>query len=428
MGCISLREYDIIRPHSSGGDVPDVCFEWLKKTALARQKLADKEFVKIVSRGGDEALQVRNYVGLLQTPDGTCIEIFPKSSSGVFEREAAVKLLLKMLGKVYDLSALEATAADLGVRKQPLIEILISLFLMRVAKLVHKGIRSDYSRIKDRKTFLKGRLRVAQQLRQPVSKQHTFCIEYDQFLPDRPENRLIRSALETILKWTKSTVNQKLARELHFSFFDIPQSTNYSVDMNRWSNQRDMIYYRPVLPWVSLILTNHTPWFMRSSWHGMSLLFPMEQLYERYLGKVFKRQVSKGYTLREQAGSHYLTTHKDEGWFRLRPDFVVSKKNQPIAILDAKWKLLDSTKRNRREKYGLSQADFYQLFAYGQKYLANGGDLFLVYPLHEHFKHPLSVFTFGERHKLWIVPFDLQEDCLMLHPGLRRADWLPNAN
>ncbi|WP_257813292.1 McrC family protein [Burkholderia glumae] len=37
--------------------------------------------------------------------------------------------------------------------------------------------------------------------------------------------------------------------------------------------------------------------------------------------------------------------------------------------------LIDGSKANNAEKYGLSQADFYQLHAYGQAYLDGQGDV-----------------------------------------------------
>jgi 5-methylcytosine-specific restriction enzyme subunit McrC len=52
----------------------------------------------------------------------------------------------------------------------------------------------------------------------------------------------------------------------------------------------------------------------------------------------------------------------------------------PQAVLDTKWKLINGHQNNAREKYGLREQDFFQLFAYGENYLPAGGCLFLVYP------------------------------------------------
>ncbi len=382
--------------------------------ALERQEKEETEFIRLISKRGIESLQVRNYVGLLQTPDGTCIEILPKISDVNANREESILLLLKMLQKVYDLPELKSTDASLDVKKSSLIEILISRFLSQVALLVHKGIRSDYIRIQEQRAYLKGRFRVSEQIRQPVSKQHQFCIEHDQFLPNRPENKLIRASLDQVLKWSQSSKNQKLARELQFSFIEIEASSQYKIDLSQWSKQRDMVYYQQIKPWVELILMTQTPWFMSNNWHGISLLFPMERLFEAYVGQVLSKQLVSQYLIKEQVTSQYLTKHQDKSWFQLRPDYAIYKNNTIHYILDAKWKLIDSDAGDSKRKYGLSQMDFYQLLAYGQNYLYGEGDMFLVYPLNNKFTKPLSSFSFNEELRIWIVPFDLHSDTLVI--------------
>ncbi|MCD5997555.1 hypothetical protein KDX38_28945, partial [Pseudomonas sp. CDFA 602] len=74
-------------------------------------------------------------------------------------------------------------------------------------------------------------------------------------------------------------------------------------------------------------------------------------------------------------------------------------------VLDTKWKRLDSTSGSKN--YGLSQSDFYQLFAYGQKYLGGEGDLVLIYPRRASFQEALPGFEFSAGLRLWVVPFDL---------------------
>jgi 5-methylcytosine-specific restriction enzyme subunit McrC len=66
------------------------------------------------------------------------------------------------------------------------------------------------------------------------------------------------------------------------------------------------------------------------------------------------------------------------------------------------------------DKYGLSQSDFYQLFAYGQKYLSGVGDMLLIYPKTSQFQHILPPFHFDHQLTLWAVPFCLERDELLL--------------
>lgn len=69
--------------------------------------------------------------------------------------------------------------------------------------------------------------------------------------------------------------------------------------------------------------------------------------------------------------------------------------------------MIDASEDKRSEHFGLSQTDFYQMFAYGHKYLGGKGELYLVYPAHEQFEHMLGPFNFSSELNLWIVPFDL---------------------
>ena len=397
---ISLREYE----HIQHGDISASAFAWLE-TLASQRKQGEKEFL----RHHGKSLQVRNFVGILETPDGTCIEILPKTTDSVrLETERA--LLWKMLNVVNKLPFCETTDAALEKRQGSLLEILIARFLQEVSRIVHRGIRSDYVRIKTEAAFIKGRLRVAQQIRQPISRQHRFQIEYDCFLPDRAENRLIKTALLAVTKSSQHLDNQRLARELLFAFDAIPVSTQMKADFSRWSNQRDMVHYRAAKPWVKLILLRETPWFLQGNWQGISLLFPMEKLFESYVEIMLKKRLLPAYQLISQSTLYSLVRHEDKALFQLKPDMCIRHGQVTHLVLDAKWKRLDA----KADKYGLSQSDFYQLFAYGHKYLSGVGNLLLIYPKTDTFFEALPPFHFDHQLTVWAVPFCLERDALLL--------------
>ncbi len=98
--------------------------------------------------------------------------------------------------------------------------------------------------------------------------------------------------------------------------------------------------------------------------------------------------------------------------FRLKPDLLVDQGSRRW-VLDTKWKRIDETLP--KENYGLSQADFYQLFAYGHKYRVSEAQpvLALIYPKWKGLSDALPVFEFGEGLQLHVLPFDLDRDYLM---------------
>jgi 5-methylcytosine-specific restriction enzyme subunit McrC len=171
---------------------------------------------------------------------------------------------------------------------------------------------------------------------------------------------------------------------------------------------------------------NETPLSLVGTWHGCSLLFPMEKLFERYVEACPRRTLPAGTTLQAAARRHHLARHEGQPWFALVPDFLVTVNGQTV-VLDTKWKRIDESRNNPTDKYGLSQADFYQLFAYGTRYLSGAGDMLLVYPRTTTFRAPLPVFEFSETLRLWVVPFDLVAGSFVDEPfGLSSSSVLKN--
>ena len=356
-------------------------WKFLESYAYSNKK--EDRFIRAASFNGKKALQVKNFVGFITTPDGTYLEILPKISEGDQSVEATRKLLIRMLSAVDDLNFIATTDADVEIFNKPLAEVLISRFLKELAQVVRKGIRKDYVNIEKEERFLKGRLLVSQQVKQLTTKQHLFRIAYDFFSDNRAENRLIHSALIQIAHWSKSEVNQRIARELRFAFNEIPVSVNYKTDLSQWSISRDMVGYKALLPWVRLILNQQSPFAVKGNQAGISYLFPMEELFEKYVAKMLQKHATPPYKFETQKRGKYLSIAPEA--FLLKPDLALYSSGNLVGILDTKWKLIDQdTKYGNGSsdiKSGISQADIYQMFAYGHKYLDGGtGRMMLIYP------------------------------------------------
>ncbi len=150
--------------------------------------------------------------------------------------------------------------------------------------------------------------------------------------------------------------------------------------------------------------------------HAPSLLFPMDALFEAFVAHHIPKQLGSTFRLKAQARSQYLAVHQDSPWFQLKPDLLIQRGGNTIQVLDTKWKLIDASMANRREKYQLSQGDFYQLYAYGIHYLNGNGDVVLIYPRTDDFLKPLSPFHFLQHPsmRLWVLPYCLESHSLLL--------------
>ncbi len=283
-------------------------------------------------------------------------------------------------------------------------------FLAELDHLIKRGIRFDYQRVEEEQRFLRGQLNVVAQMRQPPGRQHHFQIRHDIFLPDRAENRLLKLALEQVAKATQDASNWRLANELRSMLAEIPTSRQVQADFRAWSRDRLMAHYQAVKPWCELILNRKMPLAVAGEWQGMSLLFPMEKLFERYVENWLRRNLPSTAKLIAPASRYSLCEHEQKPIFRLEPDLLVQHSGMDW-LLDTKWKRLNAADRDN--KYGLSQADFYQLFAYGQKYLGGQGELVLIYPRWAPFQTALPLFDFGGGLTLRVLPFDLEREYLV---------------
>jgi 5-methylcytosine-specific restriction enzyme subunit McrC len=379
-------------------------WNFLAKYANSSEK--NHRFLKFKN---SEILKVQNFVGVIATPDGTQIEILPKINTDKNGVDKSRKTLTKMLKVVNKLTFIETTEADLQLNNQ-LLEVVISNFLNELGRLIKKGIRFDYSRIKAQEKFLKGQLQLGKQLNEPPHKQHLFHLEYDVFLANRVENRLLHSALLLALKFTKKSQNQRNAKHFLIYFDEVPLAKDYKNEFRQWSKNRDMNYYQAVLPWLKLILNQQSPLALNDNNAGISFLFPMEQLFEQYVAKILAKNLPAGYRLTEQKPQKYLA--KKPQTFRLKPDIVISdEQGLPIYILDTKWKLINESQKNQwgnqDGKKGVSQSDVYQIFAYGKKYKVK--NVALIYPKWDKFREDFG-FELDEDLHLCIRSFALDDD------------------
>lgn len=406
---IVVREYARVTTSALDGNTLDAArvsesaFDWLCSESTRLQK-SGAALVQVENR---RWLRLDNYVGVIETPCGTRIEILPKTVSDGDDADSGRRLLRKMLARCLDLPARETSPTDIQTFRAPLTEWVMRQFLQSLDAVVKRGLRFDYHAVREERRFLHGKLDVQRQLRQPPGRGHLFQIEHDVFDADRPENRLLCSALDQVCRLTRDAGNWRLARELATLLVDVPRCNNVANDFRRWGSDRLLAHYRPARPWCALILGEQTPLSILGEWHGSSLLFPMEKVFEHYVEACLRKSLPHDATLKSQASSQYLCAHDSQSWFQLKPDFLIKQGDQTW-VLDTKWKLLDQALSGAKEKYGLSQSDFYQLFAYGHRYLPAAGQMLLIFPMTHRFQQPLPVFTYSEQLHLWVVPFDLQ--------------------
>ena len=132
---------------------------------------------------------------------------------------------------------------------------------------------------------------------------------------------------------------------------------------------------------------------------AFALLFDMNKLFESYVGNFIKKKHVG--TILQRSEKHLVEYPKS---FKLRPDIFLEGK----FIADTKWKIIRQDINESEKKYKISQADLYQLYAYGKKHEC--GKLYLIYPKIDGAKQEFMKFEYEKDMQLEILYFDLEKD------------------
>ncbi|HBM1915690.1 TPA: restriction endonuclease, partial [Escherichia coli] len=180
-------------------------------------------------------------------------------------------------------------------------------------------------------------------------------------------------------------------------------------DINNLRLERGMAHYNEPMAWAQLILRGMSPSALQGNTKAISLLFPMEAVFESFVAQTLPYELPSHLKVIPQAATYSLVKHGSNDCFKLRPDLLIQSRRpvQTKLVMDTKWKLINSNSQ-KTTQYGLAQADFYQMFAYGQKYLNGIGEMYLIYPAHDQFNQPIQQhFAFSKTLKLWVVPYQI---------------------
>ncbi|QIB90688.1 McrC family protein [Methanosarcina mazei] len=139
------------------------------------------------------------------------------------------------------------------------------------------------------------------------------------------------------------------------------------AEIDRISFTRLNRKFEPFIRICRIFLSHSTLTLQASDVETFSLLIPMETLFEEFIAKVIKEDPDYFFGPQTSVSTQQyigkLASSEDgSGVFNLQPDIVI-KRGPDVAIIDTKYKLLDDEKR----KYGVSQADMYQMYAYVTK-------------------------------------------------------------
>lgn len=332
---------------------------------------------------GRKGLRARGVVGVIAA-EGCALEILPKidipGEDGLQATGSIRRRLIHMLAIALDLRIEVGQVTALDWQRETLLEILIRLFSDKLIDAVRQGMPRCYVEHADDLPKLRGRLHVKRQLTTLAAEPSRLACRYDALTPDIPLNRIMKAAVGRLSQIARTTDNQRRLRELAFAYADI---TDVPLQALRWDRvvlNRTNARWRELLNLARLLLGERFQTTSAGGANGFSLLFEMNTLFEEYVARVLKRALSNtDLNVVSQGGRLYCLQAEDrKGLFQTRPDILVKRGEAILQVIDTKWKRVAA--RIDDPKQGVSQADVYQMMAYGRLYRCD--NLTLLYPHH----------------------------------------------
>ncbi|MFJ9833677.1 McrC family protein [Streptomyces sp. NPDC101169] len=223
-----------------------------------------------------------------------------------------------------------------------------------VDRALRQGLLQGYRVAEEAALVVRGRIREAEQIRRRFGASLPVEVTYDEFTTDIAENRILRAAVERLLRLpgVPGEVRRRLLHQ-RGRLADVAALVR-GRPIPAWRPTRLNARYHPALRLARVVLDN------ASAEHGHGglvidgFLFDMNKLFEDFVTVALRE------ALRGSGRSSRLqdTHHLDEAAaVRMRPDFVLyGADGTPTAVVDAKYKV--------EKKGGFPEVDLYQMLAY----------------------------------------------------------------
>ncbi|WP_028851086.1 McrC family protein [Thermocrispum municipale] len=284
-------------------------------------------------------------VATVPVPDGRAVTVR-------IQPKLPVARLLFLLGYTRSPKGWRDEQVDVA-EEHELLPAFARLFTRQAEHALRQGLLKGYVAIEETALVMRGRLRFAEQVRRYHGRLVPVEIAHDEYTTDIAENRLLRSACETLLRLTvPNDVRGRLLR-LRADLIDVSPIPRGAV-LPSWRPSRLNVRYHHALRLAELVLRNASVEHRYGDVAVQGFTFDMARVFEDFLTVALREALTDhtGHCVL-QAGHHL----DEDRAIRMIPDFVhYADDGTPLAVADAKYKT--------EKPQGFPDADLYQMLAY----------------------------------------------------------------
>ena len=333
-------------------------------------------------------LQERNIIDVSLTSNGVIVS---SNSMVGFEGNQNIRIeikpkisgfsVLKIIGYIHGFIPIKyKESAYLGEGEVNIFDLLIIQWIDLVAKLTPK-LRQNYITIQERKTYIKGKVKVGELVKQGIITPQT-PVEYQVLNLDQTLNQIIKAGL---IYFKQQTLNPYLVNKINLLLRDYTSVTNIYLNKNEIDSKLSMLTrlendYRVPLKYLNWLLS--LSGIGSNNERGNSLWINMNSLFQDYLTTFLERH-SVGYQLESEVSNRTIFKYDSEhnpqnkSSISIRPDLLVYDYNGLRDIVDFKYK--------NYSEYSISTSDLYQLSNYGLTVGEGNINPIILYPTEKYF-------------------------------------------
>lgn len=350
-------------------------FRLTEKTLQHLEEMNERERFLDINRTYIKPL---GFVGVVKA-GGITLEIFPKlfrDGHSCEHKKIVAGNLLKMLSVTNRLSIKESDFAGLDLAELDLFEIFIRIFARKLNALIHAAKVREYKKKQEELHFVRGRIDVKHYTN--PARLHIIPCRYHELSADTMINRTLKYSCHLMARRSQNFDTIRLLRSVVNSLDQVEYEPVRVVDIDRIVFNRLNRMYEPFIRFCRIFLSHSTLTLQASEVESFSLMIPMNTLFEEFIAEVLKSDPRYFFHCSPEIESqkyigNLATKGNSKGVFRLLPDIVI-RHNSSVFVIDTKYKILDEEDR----RFGVSQADMYQMYAYVTKLQATAG--ILLYP------------------------------------------------
>lgn len=320
-----------------------------------------------------------NYVGFIKLST-VSIEILPKIYINSSDYDGSRKALLNMLNKSGIVKFNYSSLSMLNIYDMNLNEIFSLIFARTLQKQLSKGAYLEYINIEENTKSLKGKILVKDHIKN-ISRgsSNVFC-KFEEFSINNKLNKIFKTCIYKIVRNVKNFETIKILSHMQVVFSEVNYIDTSSKDNLDYKFTRLSSRFEENFLLAKMILGSYSSIGNKGSDKSFAILFEMNNVYERYITNLLRRNLDK-YIIHSQHNKYKLLRNEntDKDIFSLILDIVIEVDNKERLIIDTKWKRINESKN----RHGVKREDLYQMYAYLTRYKDVKSSILLYPSAHE---------------------------------------------